>query len=115
MNMDPYAIRKVVDVKRLKNQLWDELKPKINSLNERDIQDVQMSKPEDDLTMSDLMNDMYYNSHKVDPDQVSVQSAFICLLHLANEKGISFDNLEQDVVERDFKIDVKSDIIEEKN
>jgi hypothetical protein len=41
-----------------------------------------------------------YTEGQVDPSQVSVHSAFICLLHLANEKGLEF-NIEE---ENDFKI-----------
>ena len=33
---------------------------------------------------------MYYNQRSLDPDNVSLQSSFICMLHLANEKGLQF-------------------------
>ena len=34
---------------------------------------------------------MYYREKKLDPANVSLQSSFICILHLANEKGLRFE------------------------
>jgi len=42
------------------------------------------------LTACDLFTDMYYNQKSLDPGSVSIQSSFICMLHLANEKGLQF-------------------------
>lgn len=42
------------------------------------------------LSMSHVLSEMYQN-HQIDPENVSVHSAFICLLHLANEKGLKMD------------------------
>ena len=56
--------------------------------------------------MSSLMEDLYFDRRIVNPTNVSVQSAFICLLHLANEKGLSFEqeDEEQKAAEINFKI-----------
>ena len=42
-------------------------------------------------TMASLMEDLYFDRRIVNANNVSVQSAFICLLHLANEKGLAFE------------------------
>ena len=36
IKLDPFTIRKNVDVKRLKLQIWDRLKPKLQKLSEKD-------------------------------------------------------------------------------
>ena len=45
--------------------------------------------------MTDIMCDMY-NTGLIDGENVTVNSAFICMLHLANEKSLKFDNLNLD-------------------
>ena len=49
--------------------------------------------------MSDLMNEMY-SSEEIDKNNVSINSAFICILHLANEKNLQFSSIK----EKDFII-----------
>ena len=44
-----------------------------------------------ETTMGNVLEDLYYRKRVVNPDNVSVHSAFICLLHLANEKELEFD------------------------
>ena len=118
--LNGFAIRKTVDVKRLKHQLWDTMQPKLNSLADRvnkmvdrevemtdenqvDSRQQQVSTKEtdslDDMTMSTLMDDLYFNKGIVNSSNVSVQSAFICLLHLANEKGLAFEQQEKKELE----------------
>ena len=43
------------------------------------------------LSASELLTDMYYTQRSLDPGNVSLQSSFICMLHLANEKGLKFE------------------------
>ncbi len=47
--------------------------------------------------MSEMMGNLY--GHNVDAENISVHSAFICLLHIANEKGLALltDNQESDL------------------
>ena len=52
-----------------------------------------------ELSMVEVCHELY-SKGQVDANHVSVHSAFICLLHLANEKGLEF-NTEQ---ECDFSI-----------
>ena len=35
IGLNAFAIRKTVDVKRLKHQLWDHIKPKIEEINQK--------------------------------------------------------------------------------
>ena len=49
--------------------------------------------------MSELMYHMYA-SGEIDKNNVSINSAFICILHLANEKDLSFSSIK----EKDFII-----------
>ena len=39
--------------------------------------------------MSEILYDMY-SSGQINSEHVSVNSAFICMLHLANEKSLEF-------------------------
>ncbi len=41
--------------------------------------------------MSDVLGTLYGNN-SVDSENISVHSAFICLLHIANEKGLSLQS-----------------------
>ena len=43
IKLDPFTIRKNVDVKRLKLQIWDRLQPKLQKLSEKD-QELKESK-----------------------------------------------------------------------
>ena len=59
----------------------------------------------EDTTMGNIMDDLYYKRQIVNPNNVSVHSAFICMLHLANEKGLEFDQeFEGNPKESNFKI-----------
>lgn len=81
IKLDLLKIQKKIDVKRLKHQLWTYINPKI------EIVEAQRT-PE--LKMSRVLGSLY-GSDQVDEDNVSIHSAFICLLHIANEKGLSLE------------------------
>ena len=52
------------------------------------------------------MNNLYNESRIIDKDNVSIQSAFICMLHLANEKGLIFkEESSNQSIESDFVIE----------
>lgn len=50
--------------------------------------------------MSDLMEELYYETKVLDPNNVSVQAAFICMLNLANDNDLGYQGQQ----ETDFKI-----------
>jgi hypothetical protein len=54
------------------------------------------------------MSNLYNESKIINKDNVSIQSAFICMLHLANEKGLFF-TMEGDnqSTNADFIIEMK--------
>lgn len=64
------------------------------------------------LKASELLSDLYYRQKTLDPGNVSLQSSFICMLHLANEKGLRFEQdnafgtgpMAQKMAESDFSI-----------
>ena len=64
------------------------------------------------LTAAGLLGDMYYKHMSLDPQNVSLASSFICMLHIANEEGLRFeqaetftdDALQQKLAESDFAI-----------
>jgi hypothetical protein len=52
------------------------------------------------------MNNLYNESRIIDKENVSIQSAFICMLHLANEKGLMFkEEANNQSIEADFVIE----------
>jgi len=65
-----------------------------------------VTQDESPLEMSELMHNLYFKKKNVDETNVSVHSAFICMLHLANEKGLAFDQLDT-TKEDDFEIMTK--------
>ena len=90
--LNEFKIKKTVDVKRLKHQLWENLDPKLEDQNK-----------EKEVTLASLMDELYYEKTIINPNNVSVHSAFICMLHLANEKELKFEARE-DNANSDFKI-----------
>ena len=73
----------MVDVKRLKHQLWEFVQPRIpNAARKQDSTMMEVDEPpRQELKMSDVLSDMRESIQS----GVSVHSAFICMLHLANE------------------------------
>ncbi|KAF2133927.1 barren [Dothidotthia symphoricarpi CBS 119687] len=104
-------VAKKVDVKRLKDELW-------NGIGFEDIIAPPQSAALDDpatkavdgsLTFTQVVN----NLQTVYPEKaladISTSYCFICLLHLANEKGLVIDNqegLENLTIRRDFTADL---------
>ena len=91
-------------MKKLKHQLWTFINPKIE--NTQGMKESLLSKPATDfrredkrqeyavpensehLKMTDMLGQLYGNQ-QIDKENISVHSAFICLLHIANEKGLA--------------------------
>ena len=92
----------------LKHQLWTYMdpvieyyqsKPKSDKKKESSIVEIAEYEEPDELMMSDVLGNLY-GTGQIDAENVSIHSAFICVLHLANEKGL----LLQANDERDVKI-----------
>eukprot|EP00347_Sterkiella_histriomuscorum_P017739 403348180 len=110
IKVDLFRIQKKIDVKKLKAKLWNYIDPAVQQINAFKIHNAKNENPfykkqntqENDideqyvegLKLSDVMNDLYGNS-QIDEENVSVHSAFICLLHIANEKGLMLEPVEE--------------------
>ncbi|KAK4698064.1 condensin complex subunit 2, partial [Lecanoromycetidae sp. Uapishka_2] len=103
-------VAKKVDVRRLKEELWrgigfaDPVTPQPPSPSEPPVKN-----DEPPLKFTSIMN----NLQKVYPKQamadISTSYCFICLLHLANEKGLTLGNepgLEELSIQKDFSAEV---------
>jgi len=101
------TVAKKVDVKRLKRDLWEELERTFqtrNSSEDSDIEEIDEhgenmpATPKDDtaaaacdgpLSFHATVNDMQMTQSQVD---VTLPFYFICVLHLANEKGLALES-----------------------
>ena len=59
--LDEFKIKKTVDIKRLKHQLWGSMAEKLQSEEQKQ-----------DLTLSRVMDDLYHNKKAIKPHNVSV-------------------------------------------
>ena len=93
-----FKIQKKIDVHQLKSTLWNYLNPRVRTRKESrpessdDKNRISSSIGgivEGDIQMSQILADMYYTG-EIDKENVTVNSAFICMLHLANEKCLEF-------------------------
>lgn len=97
------AVAKKVDVKRLKRDLWAELESKFaHSNNDDDMKygkgsEETASTEQDVVSFHDAVRELDLQKSQVD---ATLPFYFICILHLANEKGL---RLEQEGLE-DFTI-----------
>ena len=92
------TVSKKVDVKRLKNDLWTELESKLGDLNDGNTVDSnenggqcpQVSRSDKKLSFQQTVQEM----DKLGQTQadVTLPFYFICLLHLANEKGLELES-----------------------
>ncbi|KAF2831853.1 barren [Ophiobolus disseminans] len=104
-------VAKKVDVKRLKDELWrgiglDDITapPKTSSPDDIDAKAVDGS-----LTFTDVVNNLQSVYPKQAMADISTSYCFICLLHLANEKGLVInnqENFENLTIRKDFTADL---------
>lgn len=95
LNINYAKTAKFVDVKALKNKIWNSLSVDVdnppNTKNQKPkkkmIQDSQFSSLITSLNPED-------SSHE---EPISIPYAFICLLHLANEKGLDINQEKNDL------------------
>ncbi|KAH9878318.1 hypothetical protein IAQ61_001589 [Plenodomus lingam] len=101
-------VAKKVDVKRLKDELWKgigfEDTPKPPQPDDQPSKEVDGT-----LTFTDVVNSLQTVYPKQAMADISTSYCFICLLHLANEKGLVIDNqenFENLTIRRDFTADL---------
>ena len=111
MKLNLFNLRQTFDVRQLKKSLWDHINPKlINSNNDQQNEEEQQIEAEEEinyLNMTDIMYDMYTGG-EVDNKAVSINSAFICMLHLANEQSLRFEPMSEGA---EFDFMVSKDLI----
>ena len=107
------TVAKKVDVKRLKQDLWIEIDSRIDDGNNEQSTDMGKmssegtplqtpSKSNLHLSFYDTVQDMEHNKKQAD---VSLPFYFICMLHLANEKGLRLESqgLNDFLISKDFE------------
>ncbi|KAF1815409.1 barren [Eremomyces bilateralis CBS 781.70] len=106
-------VAKKVDVRRLKEEMWrgigfeEALAPTENP--SRPTQKPLATAQEDTLMFTDVINNLQTVYPKQAMADISTSYCFICLLHLANEKGLIINNEEnfEDLsIRRDFAADI---------
>ncbi|KAI1767555.1 barren [Hypoxylon sp. FL1150] len=92
-------VAKKVDVRRLKEELWKGLgfpevdeDPNRSRLPTPPTEQVKKEDPAPPLKFTSVMNDLQAVYPKAVMDDISTSFCFICLLHLANEKGLVIEN-----------------------
>ncbi|KAL8954073.1 MAG: hypothetical protein Q9222_000130 [Ikaeria aurantiellina] len=106
-------VAKKVDVRRLKEEMWRGI-----GFDEKPVNPAS-SHPEpspttepDALKFTSVMNDLQQVYPKQAMADISTSYCFICLLHLANEKGLLLGN-EPDLAELSIRRDLTAEISEE--
>ncbi|KJZ76741.1 hypothetical protein HIM_04077 [Hirsutella minnesotensis 3608] len=113
---------KKVDVRRLKEELWkgmalDRLDDQISKEADRLPTPPESGEPgqarqgDRTLKFSDVMNGLQSVYPKTIMDDISTSYCFICLLHLANEKGLVIEKSE-DLTELDIRKDWTAEVTE---
>jgi condensin complex subunit 2 len=97
-----------VDVKRLKRDLWNQLESQFcvgeNDNRDLDSEDTAEAMPEaktETVTFQDTVRELELQKSQAD---VTVPFYFICILHLANEKGLELTSTSLDHPLDDFTI-----------
>jgi condensin complex subunit 2 len=73
------------------------------------VQEPSMDKEQDTLKFTDVINSLQTVYPKQALSDISTSYCFICLLHLANEKGLVInneENFENLTIRRDFTADL---------
>jgi len=113
------TVAKKVDVKRLKKDLWDELEATTNPTPKQqqvDAEGESMNEPIEDVPVEETKEEKIVSFKDTvaklgateAQEDVSLPFYFICVLHLANEKGLKLENGEYGL--SDFVISIDSDV-----
>ncbi|KAI0136630.1 barren protein [Xylariales sp. AK1849] len=117
-------VAKKVDVRRLKEELWKGMGlekldadarsrlPTPPTEPESSLQGKPAEAAEPTLKFTDVMNDLQSVYPKPAMDDISTSFCFICLLHLANEKGLVIENTPE-LMELDIRKDWTADVTAE--
>ncbi|KAK6193158.1 hypothetical protein LQW54_012741 [Pestalotiopsis sp. IQ-011] len=111
-------VAKKVDVRRLKEELWKGIG--FEKLGDQPPTPAETSPEaegmppatENTLKFTDVMNDLQSVYAKPVMDDISTSFCFICLLHLANEKGLVIEKTPE-LMELDIRKDWNAEVTEE--
>ena len=106
-----YAKRaKKVDVKKLKRRLWNHLQDTVaapgkedDDMNDEDAMEADSEKDEEEKEQAASFTESIERLRPELASNITVPFYFICLLHLANEKGLKLDGSDD---LNDFKIEI---------
>ncbi|KAF8141674.1 condensin complex subunit 2/barren [Boletus edulis] len=99
-----YAKRaKRVDVRKLKENIWNGLDIKISEHGEEemDIDDQSVADPSEGRQFSQVISGLQRSYPKDKMEDISTSFCFICLLHLANEQGLKLEMPSSSVCDDD--------------
>ncbi|KAI5465947.1 condensin complex subunit 2/barren [Mariannaea sp. PMI_226] len=101
-------VAKKVDVRRLKEEIWKGM-----GIEQLEAPKSQPDAPteEEPLKFTEVMNNLQSVYPKPVMDDISTSFCFICLLHLANEKGLSIEKTD-DLSELNIRKDWTAEITE---
>ncbi|KAH7188630.1 condensin complex subunit 2/barren [Fusarium flagelliforme] len=103
-------VAKKVDVRRLKEELWKGMDNDILGKQPEPAASPDNPKQEDEpLKFTEVMNNLQTVYPKPVMDDISTSFCFICLLHLANEKGLVIENtpgLSELEIRRDWTAEI---------
>lgn len=86
-------VAKRVDVRKLKDNLWRVMDyEKVEELTENTT--AKEEQPEEDKKFTELVEQVGAEYPRQQKQEISTSFVFICLLHLANEKGLSIEQQE---------------------
>ncbi|KAK4500508.1 hypothetical protein PRZ48_008697 [Zasmidium cellare] len=92
-------VAKKVDVRRLKEEMWRGIgfehrsEPDISASSRPQIPALSLD-DKSTLKFTDIMNNLQHVYQKQQMADISTSFGFICLLHLANEKGLVIENVD---------------------
>ncbi|KAF5027670.1 hypothetical protein F66182_231 [Fusarium sp. NRRL 66182] len=103
-------VAKKVDVRRLKEELWKGMDvDHLQKQPEPVASDAGQAKQEEPLKFTEVMNNLQTVYPRPVMDDISTSYCFICLLHLANEKGLVIENtpgLSELEIRRDWTAEI---------
>lgn len=111
-------VAKKVDVRRLKEEIWKGMDfeklasvPPPSAQEEGSAEPPPSSDSNPTLKFTEVMNDLQKVYPRTVMDDISTSYCFICLLHLANEKGLVIENTPE-LLELEIRKDWNAEVIE---
>ncbi|ROW18313.1 hypothetical protein VPNG_00342 [Cytospora leucostoma] len=104
-------VAKKVDVRRLKEELWRGMDFEKLESEDGSTEPPPSSETNPTLKFTEVMNDLQKVYPRTVMDDISTSYCFICLLHLANEKGLVIENTPE-LLELEIRKDWNAEVTE---